>query len=414
VERPLPAATPAAAPRERRPLPAAAQVFLLVLGLTTGGLFALTLTRPTPSTNGLASFVALFALVLAADRLELYTGRSVDMRVATVPMVAAALLLPAPLVMLCGGAFALARLSAPLQLRQRLFNGCSHALSGLAAWGVVQLVPGHAAHGGAGIAFAGIAATVAYALCAWMFLVSILHFARDLALAEMRQQLPALLVAEGGLGALGIVVAALWRMDAVLVPFAIVPLVLIWSALQISELRTEANIDAKTGLYNARHLRGALASELDRATRYQRPLSLLLADLDFLRDVNNQHGHLAGDAVLAEIGEVLRDAVRSTDIPARFGGEEFCVVLPETPGPKAALLAERIRSAVDERAFEIGRGMPPLHVTVSIGVASFPADASSDDDLIEAADAAVYAAKAGGRNRVCVVGEPVTAAATAN
>jgi diguanylate cyclase (GGDEF)-like protein len=244
-----------------------------------------------------------------------------------------------------------------------------------------------------------------------MLLVAILHFARDLALAEMRDQLPALLVAEAGLGALGTVVAALWRMDAVLVPFAIVPLVLIWSALQISELREEANVDAKTGLYNARHLREALSSELDRATRYQRPLSLLLADLDFLREVNNKYGHLAGDAVLAEIGVVLREALRSTDIPARFGGEEFCVVLPETPGPKAALLAERIRGAVDAHAFEIGRGLAPLHVTVSIGVASFPLDAATDDDLIEAADAAVYAAKARGRNRVCVVGEPAPVAA---
>ena len=411
MEQPLPAVAPAAA-RERRPLPAAAQIFLLALAAVTFALFALTLTHPGEAPTGWASFVALFALLLAADRLELYTGRSVDMRVATVPMVAAALLLPAPLVMLCGAAFSLHRIRAPLQLRQRLFNGCNHAFSGLVAWGVVQLVPHHAGHSGLALTVAGSAATVAYALCAWMLLVSILHFARDLALAEMREQLPALLVAEGGLGALGIVVAALWRMDAVLVPFAIVPLVLIWSALQISELREEANIDAKTGLYNARHLRGALTSELDRATRYQRPLSLLLADLDFLRDVNNQHGHLAGDAVLAEIGVVLRDALRSTDIPARFGGEEFCVVLPETPGPKAAILAERIRRAVDEREFEIGRGLPPLHVTISIGVASFPLDAETDDDLIEAADAAVYAAKARGRNRVCVVGEPAPAVAT--
>lgn len=411
MEHPLPAATPAAAARERRPLPAAAQVFLLALGLAALGFFVLAVLRPGATTSGWSTFVALFALVLAADRLQLYTGRSVDMRVATVPMVAAALLLPAPLVMLCGGAFSLARLTAPLQLRQRLFNGCSHALSGLAAWGVVQLVPHHAERTGAGIAAAGVCATIVYAVCAWMFLVAILHFARDLALVEMRDQLPALLVAEGGLGALGIVVAALWRMDSVLVPFAIVPLVLIWSALKISELREEANVDAKTGLYNARHLRAALSSELDRATRYQRPLSLLLADLDFLREVNNKHGHLAGDAVLAEIGVVLRDALRSTDVAARFGGEEFCVVLPETPGPKAAVLAERIRRAVDERRFEIGRGLPPVHVTVSIGVASFPADAASDNDLIEAADAAVYAAKARGRNRVCVVGEPVTAAA---
>lgn len=408
----VPASPPAAA-RERRPLPVGAQLLLLALVAATCGSFVLALMRPHESAAGWWSTIPLVALVLAADRLELYVGRFYDMRVATVPMVAAALLLPAPAVMICGAAFAVHRPGAPLHWRQRLFNGCNHALSGLAAWGVVQLAAPMPSRSGAELAVAGVAATLVYAHTAWLLLVAILHLTRDLALAEMREQLPALLVAEGGLGALGIVVAALWTSDPVLVPFAIVPLVLIWSALQISDLRQEANVDAKTGLANARHLREALSAELDRATRYRRPISLLLADLDFLREINNGHGHLAGDAVLAGIGDVLRAELRSTDIPARFGGEEFCVVLPETPGPQAAKLAERIRRSVELREFEIGRGMAPVHVTISIGVASFPADAETDEDLIEAADAAVYAAKASGRNRVCIVGEPASVAAGA-
>ncbi|MFN2627442.1 MAG: GGDEF domain-containing protein [Gaiellaceae bacterium] len=308
-----------------------------------------------PGDEGWGTFAILFGLVLAADRPELYAGRFYDMRVATVPMVTAVLLLPAPLVMLCGAGFALHRLNATLQWRQRLFNGCSHALTGLAAWGVANALPGH---DGSGIALAGagIAATFIYAVSRWVLLVAILHFARDLALGKMKQQLPALLVAEGGLGALGIVIAALWVSDPVLVPFAILPLVLIWSALQLTALREEARVDVKTGLYNARHLRDSLASELERAGRYKRPLSLLLADLGFLREINNTYGHLAGDAVLEGIGEILRAQVRSTDIPARFGGEEFCVVLPETPGRRAHQLAERIGRAVEERAFDVGRG----------------------------------------------------------
>jgi len=104
--------------------------------------------------------------------------------------------------------------------------------------------------------------------------------------------------------------------------------------------------------------------------------------------------------VLAGIGDVLHQQLRSTDIAARFGGEEFVVVLPETSQPRAVQLADRVRRAVAERAFECGRGVGPVHVTISIGVAAFPADASTDLELLEVADAAVYDAKARGRNRV--------------
>jgi diguanylate cyclase (GGDEF)-like protein len=187
------------------------------------------------------------------------------------------------------------------------------------------------------------------------------------------------------------------------------PLVLIWTSLKVSELRQEANVDVKTGLFNARHLREALAAELDRASRYERPLSLFVADLDFLREVNNTYGHLAGDAVLAGIGDVLRKELRSTDIPARFGGEEFVVVLPETPPARAVQLADRIRRAVEERVFEGGRGVGPIRVTISIGVAAFPLDASTDEELLDVADVAVYEAKATGRNRVVAAPESAVA-----
>jgi diguanylate cyclase (GGDEF)-like protein len=395
-----------AAARERRPLPAAAQFLLLALTGTTAVAFAVSVAFEQSARAGWGSFAILAAFVLATDRLELYAGRFYDMRVATVAMVAGALLLTPEAVMLCGACFALHRLDERLLVHQRLFNGCNHALGGLAAWAVARLVLGAGDLGtGTDVAVAGIAATLVYVLCTWSMLVAMLHLARDLALVEMRRQLPALLVAEVGLGALGTVVAYLWVVEPVLVPFAIVPLVLIWTALRISSLREQANVDAKTGLFNARHLREALAAEIDRATRYGRPLALLVLDLDFLREVNNRYGHLAGDAVLAGIGDVLRAELRSTDIAARFGGEEFCVILPETPGQRALVLAERIRHRVAEQAFECGRDRVPVHVTVSIGVASFPADAGVDHELIAAADGALYAAKARGRNRVCSAGE---------
>jgi diguanylate cyclase (GGDEF)-like protein len=405
----LPAAAAAGTRTDRRPLPARAQYLIAGLTVTTAAVLAASVVFPSTAREGFAAFALLLVFVVAADRIELYTGRSHDLRVATMPMVAAALLLPAPLVIVCGLAFSTHRWGQNLLFRQRVFNGCNHALSGLAAWAVVWALPLHTERAGVGLAIAGICATAAYAACTWAMLVSILHLTRDLSLGEMRDELPAVLSAEAGLGALGIVVAGVWRQDAVLVPFAIAPLILIWTSLKVSELRQEANVDVKTGLFNARHLREALASELDRASRYERPLSVLVADLDFLREVNNTYGHLAGDAVLAGIGEVLRQQLRSTDIPARFGGEEFVVVLPETPHARAVQLAERIRRAVADRAFDGGRGVGPVHVTVSIGVAAFPADAATDEELLGVADAAVYEAKAQGRNRVCVAGERAVA-----
>jgi diguanylate cyclase (GGDEF)-like protein len=387
----------------------AAHVFLATLGLGAAAAFALALTHPTKTPAGWISFVPILALVLLADRAELYPGRFYDTRVATIPIVAGAVLLPPAAVMLCGAAFALHRLRSPLDWRQRLFNGSSHALTGLVAWGVVGLFPSRSTSSGFLLAVTGVSATLVYALASWLLLVLMLHLARDLGFAEMRKELPALLLAEIALGCFGVVIARLWQFAPALVPLEIVPLFLIWSALRITELRAEAKADPKTGLANARHLREALSQELDRAARYGRPLSLLVADLDFLREVNNTHGHLAGDAILVGIGEVLRTELRQTDIPARFGGEEFCVVLPETSAAKAAQLAERVRRAVEERAFEAGREQP-LRVTVSVGVATFPIDAAGDDELLAAADAALYAAKSRGRNCVCSVADVPAAA----
>jgi len=389
----------AAGRTERRPLPARAQLLILGLLCATVVLFGISIFFPHHARESYGTFALLLLFVILADRIELYTGRSHDLRVATMPMIAAALLLPAPLVIVCGLGFATHRWGRPLLWRQRIFNGCNHALAGLAAWAVVTGLHLHDERLGVGLAVTGLSASLMYALCTWAVLISILHLTHDLSLGDMRAELPAVLSAEVGLGALGIVVAALWRSQPVLVPFAVAPLILIWTSLKVSELRHDANVDVKTGLANARHVREALASELERAARYERPLSVLVADLDFLREVNNTYGHLAGDAVLAGIGEVLRTELRTTDIPARFGGEEFVVVLPETSLPRALQLAERVRRAVADRVYDFGRD-GGTQVTVSIGVASFPADARTEDTLLRAADAALYDAKSHGRNRV--------------
>ena len=129
-------------------------------------------------------------------------------------------------------------------------------------------------------------------------------------------------------------------------------------------------------------------------------MSLIMADLDLLREINNTYGHLAGDAVLKGIADVFRAELRHYDVPARFGGEEFSILLPETPPEEALEIAERIRRAVAERRFDVETSSEPIRATVSIGVSAYPKDAQDPNALIHQADLAVYRAKLQGRNRV--------------
>ena len=158
--------------------------------------------------------------------------------------------------------------------------------------------------------------------------------------------------------------------------------------------------DALTGCMNRRALADALAGELDRARRYNLALTILLADIDRFKSINDTRGHIAGDSVLRQVGELLRREARSVDITARYGGEEFVIVMPETAPHGAAIFAERLRRRVMARDFG-DPGEDPLHLTVSIGVASFPDDrVHSSDSFISLADQALYRAKNEGRNLV--------------
>ena len=158
--------------------------------------------------------------------------------------------------------------------------------------------------------------------------------------------------------------------------------------------------DVLTGTLNRRAMSEALETELERARRYNLYLSILIADLDRFKQVNDQRGHLAGDAVLRQVGDLLRREARSVDIVARYGGEEFVVVMPETTLAGAGIFAERVRKKVETRDFGEAGG-EPLHLTVSIGLASFPNErVTTADSFVALADQALYRAKDGGRNLV--------------
>ena len=160
-------------------------------------------------------------------------------------------------------------------------------------------------------------------------------------------------------------------------------------------LREVARRDGLTGVFNRRCLDEALSVELLRSARERQPLSMLLVDVDHFKDFNDHHGHLAGDVCLRAVAASIEHSIaRPADLVARFGGEEFAVLLPSTEMPGALQVAERVKSMVADESN--GR-----HVTVSVGVATlWPQAATTADDLIAAADSALYAAKAAGRNRV--------------
>jgi diguanylate cyclase (GGDEF)-like protein len=157
-------------------------------------------------------------------------------------------------------------------------------------------------------------------------------------------------------------------------------------------------MDGLTNVHNKRYLLESLERELPRATRHQRPLSLLMFDLDHFKQVNDTYGHIAGDYVLKEVATLVRSRLRPDDVIARYGGEEFAVALPETELKGAAVIAEELRRLIAEHVFEFeGERIP---VTVSIGCTQL----RGEDDavkLVKAADTKLYEAKRGGRNRVC-------------
>jgi diguanylate cyclase (GGDEF)-like protein len=171
----------------------------------------------------------------------------------------------------------------------------------------------------------------------------------------------------------------------------------------VSDSRQEpasAKRDQLTRVYNRRYFDERLEMEIERARRYGRRVSCVMVDIDEFRNVNATHGHQAGDGVLKVLADVMLSSTRSSDIVARYGGEEFAVILPESAGKEAAVLAERLRRAFENCGTCLGEGEPVI--TISCGIATYPDHASDSATLLRMVDSAVYRAKSEGRNR-CVV-----------
>ena len=220
---------------------------------------------------------------------------------------------------------------------------------------------------------------------------------------------PADYALEGATIALGVLLAwALADWPVIMILIVAVTLVLHRNVL-INQLRENARIDAKTGLLNVAAWTAAVDGELERAARLVQPSGVLVIDLDHFKAINDEYGHLAGDEMLRAVANTLTNEVRTYDLVGRFGGEEFVVLLPGTSRTETVHVAERIRRRVAELVIPIpissngnGAGSTALfnRLSVSIGVAVYPEHGLERGDVLHAADMAMYAAKAAGRNRV--------------
>lgn len=200
---------------------------------------------------------------------------------------------------------------------------------------------------------------------------------------------------------MGIASGLIWLVSPYAVTFILSPLYLIYTTLQVPSLQHQTRIEPKTGLYNTRFFSDTLESELERANKFDRPLTVVMADVDLLRNINNNYGHLAGDTVLMGIADTLREFVRDYDIVARFGGEEYAILMPETTLTQALPLVEKLRETITNAAFEVSTSVTPLKATMSFGVAEREFHGQAAEQIIHNADLAVYRSKSTTRNRVC-------------
>lgn len=204
---------------------------------------------------------------------------------------------------------------------------------------------------------------------------------------------------------LGTMAAMIWIFNPYAVILFLLPLYPIYSTLKVPALERKTETDDKTGLYNATFFEQALANELKRADRFDRPLTVVMADLDLLRNINNTYGHLAGDEVLKGIANILKSSVREYDVVARFGGEEYAVLMPETTPQQAYPRVESIRRMIESAEFLVPTSVTPIRATMSFGISGRQGSLNSPNEIIHNADVALYHAKLKGRNGTFIYSE---------
>jgi diguanylate cyclase (GGDEF)-like protein/putative nucleotidyltransferase with HDIG domain len=249
-------------------------------------------------------------------------------------------------------------------------------------------------------AVAAVGALATFTLANHMLIGVVLRLARKLSFKDSGVFDRLSLVMDFTMLGMGVGAALIWRFNPYASVLAVTPLYLVYSTLRIPALQRQTQLDPKTGLFNAKYFTETLEKELARADRFDRPLTVVVADLDLLRNINNTYGHLAGDAALVAVAGILKKLVREYDVVARFGGEEFAILMPETSLEQAHPRIEELRAAIEAARIDVPTSVNPIRVTMSFGMAKRVRFGQSPNELIHSADLAVYQAKLAGRNRI--------------
>ena len=381
-------------------LPRIARIYVaaVLAAAVVGGLAGILLAPPRLQLAPEA-FVLLVAATIA-QQFKVKSPKHQSYYTTTIFFFAAALLLrPGYVIAIIIAAHAAELLRVRYRWYIQAFNVANFILCSMAAGAIFAAgESGNSLGGGRAVFFAALAGVV-FVILNHFLTALVIMWARGVPIARAGTMDWENLGTDLALMSVGALGCMLWLANPWLVPLCLGPLFLIYRSLLVPTLQEEARTDPKTELANMKHWNQVAQAEVERARRFDRPLSVALADLDLLRDINNRHGHLLGDQMIRRVADAIRTALREYDLPARFGGDEFAVLMPETSLAEAMTVAERIRLGVEAIELRLSDGTP-VKASVSIGVALFPSHGRGASDLLAAADRAVYQAKALGRNRV--------------
>jgi diguanylate cyclase (GGDEF)-like protein len=354
------------------------------------------------------ALVACAAVTIEATRRISVAHGTVFRDMRAVWFIAAAALLPPCYVMLVPIALVPMKVTrmAPGFTHRRVFSGSACALAYGAAAAVFHLLPASVAGFEPGVGPHVIAWIVALTCCGALGLV--INNALIIAAIKLsdpgRKIGPLAADGEGAVSdlcqlSLAVLIAFPAAFSPVLLAVALPVVIVLRRFMMHAQLVTASRVDAKTGLLNAVTWQGEAGVEVSRAVRIRSPLAIMVADVDHFKAINDQHGHLSGDAVLALTAATMAALLRDYDILGRFGGDEFAICLPHTGPYEARQIAERLRDKISQISTQ-GPGEAPVQITLSIGVAILESSSRSLDEMIAAADAALYRAKKSGRNCV--------------
>jgi diguanylate cyclase (GGDEF)-like protein/putative nucleotidyltransferase with HDIG domain len=394
---------PATRPPTFRGLPLSTRAYLSALFVVAAGLLLLAVWKWSATDLDVALLVTVAVLCTVGNLFEVFGAGHFSYQPNLAFFLWGAVLLPpwalAPLAVLC---FVPGWILHRFRWYMPAFNITNYFLCGLAVSWVVSANDALTAPGGTGLQKVAVllGAVVTFVALNHLLLGLVIRLTQGRSLRSGLRDRGQSIVFDAALATTGACLAALWDGSPAFVLLIAGPMFLVYRALWLPLLEHKARTDPKTGLYNSDHLMTVFAEAVATARKRRHELSVMMFDLDHLRAVNNRWGHLAGDQLIKAVSGVLAEAAGQRGLAARFGGEEFCLLLPETPLTEAQRLAESIRAKVESMRLQSGDG--ELSITISIGVAGYPTHGDDVDSLLNAADAAVYDAKLGGRNRVRV------------